>query len=44
MKALWLYMITMFTEPAQYAKRIKKSERFYEYDDVVSSLFREQDI
>jgi tRNA-dihydrouridine synthase len=41
MKALWVYMITMFTDSAKYAKRIKKSERYYEYDDAVSSLFGE---
>lgn len=44
MKDLWLYMITMFSDPAKYAKRIKKSERFYEYEEAVSSLFREQEI
>jgi tRNA-dihydrouridine synthase len=44
MKDLWFYMISMFTDPAKYAKRIRKSDRFYEYDEVVTSLFREQDI
>ncbi len=44
MKDLWFYLIEMFTDQTKYAKRIKKSERFYEYEDAVSSLFREQDV
>jgi len=44
MKELWSYMILMFTDNAQYAKRIKKSESLSEYDAAVAGLFREQDI
>lgn len=44
MKELWLYMILMFSNNEKYLKRIKKSERLYDYDEAVSSLFREQDI
>ena len=44
MKELWSYLILMFSDNAKYAKRINKSERLYDYDIAVSSLFREQDI
>ena len=44
MKELWFYMIQVFSDNAKYAKKIKKSERLYDYDEAVSSLFREQDI
>ena len=44
MKELWFYMIPMFSDNAKYAKKIKKSERIYDYVDAVSSLFSEQDI
>jgi len=44
MKELWFYMITVFSDNAKYAKKIKKSERLYDYDEAVSSLFREQDV
>ena len=41
MKELWFYMIPVFSDNAKYAKKIKKSERLYDYDEAVSSLFRE---
>ena len=44
MKELWFYMIQMFSDNAKYAKKIRKSERLHDYDEAVSSLFREQDI
>jgi tRNA-dihydrouridine synthase len=44
MKEVWFYMIHVFSDNAKYAKKIRKSERLYDYDEVVSSLFREQDI
>jgi tRNA-dihydrouridine synthase len=44
MKELWFYMIQVFSDNAKYAKKIKKSERLYDYDEAVSSLFREQDV
>ena len=44
MKELWLYMIPMFTDNAKYAKKIKKANRLSDYEEAVSSLFREQDV
>ncbi|MEO3947680.1 tRNA-dihydrouridine synthase family protein [Gorillibacterium sp. CAU 1737] len=44
MKELWFYMIQVFSDSAQYAKKIRKSERLYDYDAAVSSLFREQEL
>ncbi len=44
MKELWSYMMPMFSDNAKYAKKIRKSERLYDYDEAVLSLFREQDI
>ncbi|MBU3127614.1 tRNA dihydrouridine synthase [Clostridium tagluense] len=44
MKELWFYMITVFSDNAKYAKKIKKSERLCDYYEAVSSLFREQDV
>jgi len=44
MKELWFYMIRMFCNNAKYAKKIRKSERLHDYNAVVLSLFREQDI
>ncbi|MGV8906175.1 MAG: tRNA dihydrouridine synthase [Acetobacterium sp.] len=44
MKELWFYMIPAFSDNAKYAKKIKKSQKLYAYDEAVASLFREQDI
>ncbi len=44
MRELWVYMMPMFSDNAKYAKKIRKSERLYDYDEVVLSLFRERDI
>jgi len=44
MKEFWFYMIPFFSDNAKYAKKIKKAKGFYDYDEAVSSLFREQDI
>ncbi|MDF2925817.1 MAG: diguanylate cyclase [Paenibacillaceae bacterium] len=44
MKELWFYMIQIFSDHAKYAKKIRKSERLYDYDEAVSSLFREQEL
>jgi len=44
MKELWSYLILTFSNNEKYAKRIKKSIRLCDYDEAVSSLFREQDI
>jgi len=44
MKPIWFYMISVFSNHEKYAKKIKKSERLHDYEEVVSSLFREQEI
>jgi len=44
MKEVWFYMIQMFYDNEKYAKKIRKAESLCAYDEVVSSLFREQDI
>jgi tRNA-dihydrouridine synthase len=44
MKELWVHMIPVFYDNAKYAKKIRKAERFHDYDEAVLSLFREQDI
>lgn len=44
MKEIWCYMITIFSDNAKYARRIKKANRLSDYEEAVSSLFREQDI
>lgn len=44
MKEIWFYMIALFTNHDKYAKKIRKSERLYDYEEAVESLFREQEI
>ena len=44
MKGLWFYMISVFSDNEKYAKKIKKAVRLYDYDEAISSLFREQDV
>lgn len=44
MKELWFYMGATFSNPDKYLKKIKKSERFCDYEAAVSSLFREQEL
>lgn len=44
MKELWSYMISVFSNNSTYAKRIKKSQRLYEYNEAVANLFLEEDI
>lgn len=44
MKGLWNYMISVFSNNEKYAKKIKKSETLYHYDEAVLSLFKEQEI
>jgi len=44
MKELWFYMGAVFTDNTKYMKKIKKCNYLSEYDQVVSSLFLEQDI
>lgn len=44
MKELWSYMAMLFTNYEKYGKKIRKSERLIDYEIVIDSLFREQDI
>lgn len=44
MKELWFYLISVFSDHEKYAKKIKKAQRLRDYDEAVSSLFREQEI
>jgi tRNA-dihydrouridine synthase len=44
MKGLWFYMISVFSDNEKYAKKIKKAVRLYDYDEAISSLFREQNV
>jgi tRNA-dihydrouridine synthase len=44
MKEIWLYMICIFSDHEKYAKKIRKSERLRDYEEAVSSLFREQEL
>lgn len=44
MKELWFYMIHMFSESDKYAKKIRKTDRFNEYEAIISRLFQELEI
>ncbi len=44
MKELWSYMGQSFTNPEKYMKKIRKTERLVEYECIVASLFREQEL
>lgn len=44
MKAIWFYMICMFSNNAKYAKKIKKAERLHDYEAAITCLFNEQEI
>ena len=44
MKELWFYMNHIFSNSGKYAKKIRKSEKLYAYEEAVESLFTEQDI
>lgn len=44
MKELWFYMSQVFSDPAKYVKKIRKSERLYDYDEAVASIFRELEL
>ncbi len=41
MKEIWFYLLPMFTDTASYGKKIRKTERLYDYDKVIDSLFME---
>lgn len=44
MKELWTYLILSFSNHEKYAKKIKKSTRLSDYEEVVSNLFQEQNL
>lgn len=44
MKELWSYMILLFTDHKKYAKKIRKAEKLYDYEQAVSDLLLEQEI
>jgi tRNA-dihydrouridine synthase len=44
MKEIWFYMILMFSDHTKYAKKVRKSERLSDYEEAVSSLFKEQEL
>ncbi|EDS78593.1 dihydrouridine synthase family protein [Clostridium botulinum C str. Eklund] len=44
MKELWGYMIYIFSDNKKYAKKIRKAQNLRDYNEAVSSLFREQEI
>ncbi len=44
MKEIWFYMIWIFTNNEKYAKKIKKADKLSDYNEAVTSLFREQKI
>jgi tRNA-dihydrouridine synthase len=44
MKELWGYMICIFSDNKKYAKKIKKAQNLRDYNEVVLSLFRSQEI
>ena len=44
MKELWFYMAPLFTQYEKYAKKIKKAEKLKVYEEIVDTLFEEQDV
>lgn len=44
MKELWSYLAVSFTDSAKYAKKIKKSQHYGEYEAAVSGLFAEREL
>jgi tRNA-dihydrouridine synthase len=44
MKEVWLYMTNLLFEPSKYWKKIKKADRFKDYDEAVDGLFRDLEI
>lgn len=41
MKEIWFYLLPLFTDIANYGKKIRKTERLYDYEKVIDSLFKE---
>lgn len=44
MKELWFYLNQSFKNSDKYAKKIRKADRLAAYEEVVDTLFREQEI
>ena len=44
MKEFWFYMSKMFTNYEKYMKKIRKAQKASEYEEAVTSLFRDQDL
>lgn len=44
MKEIWFYMSRIFTNSEKYAKKIRKAQKFQDYEDAVNHLFAEQEI
>lgn len=44
MKELWVYLSARFANPEKYIKKIRKSERIRDYELIVDTLFREQEL
>lgn len=44
MKELWFYMGHLFSNPDKYMKKIKKSSRLSEYQEIVERLLLEQEL
>lgn len=44
MKELWYYMIPMFKDSENYAKKIRKCKHLSEYNDIVTELFSAKEI
>lgn len=44
MKELWSYLLLSFEDSEKYARKIKKSERLFEYDKVITELFSEGEL
>lgn len=44
MKELWTYMICIFEDSKKYAKKIKKAEKLWAYDQAVEELFEKCDL
>lgn len=42
MKELWSYLAPVFTDYKKHAKKIKKAERLYVYEEAVEALFKEE--
>ncbi len=44
MKELWGYMIYIFSDNKKHAKKIKKAQKLSDYNEAVSSLFKDHEI